>query len=103
MRNVHGVEVRALTRREVKALKEYGFNHSYYEAPKDLSAEKADECFLKVLEYGVINPDELEVLEDEPLHKIRQVYFGIVAETYGAPGEEKNLQESGNGSQTEKG
>ncbi len=101
-REVHGVEIRALTRKQIKELKPNGFMMSYYTG-EAATPELLDEGYEKVIKWGVVNMDAYEALEEEPLQKSSQVFFGIVAETYGARGEEKNLQKPGNGIQTEPG
>ena len=99
-REIHGVEVRPLTRKQVRELKPNGFRLSYYTGEAE-TPELLDEGYEKVIKWGVVNMEAYEALEGEPLQKSSQVFFAIVAETYGARGEEKNLPTSGNGTQTE--
>ena len=101
MRTVHGVRVRGLTRKEVKALREYGFYLSFYLPPLD-DPEKVDKGMEKVLELCVLDHPAFEKLDDQDNNKSTQVFSAICRETYGAEDEEKNLPRSGNGSQTEK-
>jgi len=102
MREVNGVKVRGLTRKEVKAFKEYGFYFSYYNPPI-LNSALVDEGIEKVLALCVIEPDKFVELEEQSHKKSMEVFGGIVKETYGARDEEKNSPQSGNGSQTESG
>lgn len=102
MREIHGVKVRALTRKEVKSLKEYGFYLSFYNPPI-LDPDKMDEGIEKVLDLCVLDKEKFEALENEDYLKTLEVFRAITSETYGARDEEKNLPESGDGSQTESG
>lgn len=100
MRKVHGVEVRALTRKEVKSLKQYGFYLSFYSPPIE-DPEKVDQGVEKVLALCVLDSAAFEKLEDQDHNKSTQVFSAICKETYGARDEEKNLSMSGDGSQTD--
>ena len=102
MREVNGVKVRGLTRKEVKSFKRYGFYLSFYSPPID-DPELMDEGIEKVLELCVLTPDTFAALEEKDNIRSAQVFSGIVKETYGAGDEEKNLPTSGNGSQTDGG
>lgn len=99
-REVHGVKVRGLTRKEVKGLKEFGFYLSFYSPPIEDPA-RVDEGVEKVLGLCVLDPAAFELLEDQDHNKTTQVFSAICRETYGARDEEKNLPKSGNGSQTD--
>jgi len=100
MREVNGVKVRGLTRKELRDLKEYGFYFSYY-SPPILNMNLVDEGIQKVMDLCVQDPDALKALEEQPHKKTMEVFGGIVKETYGARDEEKNLPTSGDGSQTQ--
>ena len=100
MREVNGVKVRGLTRKELREFKRYGFYFSYYNPPI-LDIELTDEGIEKAMDLCVLEPDALSALEDRPHKETMQVFGGIVKETYGAKDEEKNLPGSGSGSQTE--
>ena len=100
MREIHGVKVRALTRKEVKSLKAFGFYLSFYSPPIH-DPELVDEGIEKVLELCVLDKDAFAALEESDHIKTMEVFSGITKETYGARDEEKNLPASGNGSQTE--
>lgn len=99
MREIHGVKVRALTRAEVKSLKQYGFYLSFYSPPID-DMDLVDKGIEKVLEMAVEDKDAFSALENQGHYKTTQVFSAICKETYGARDEEKNLPTSGNGSQT---
>ena len=100
MREVNGVKVRGLTRKELREFKQYGFYFSYYNPPI-LKMDLVDEGIEKVMDLCVQDPEALKALEQAPHKKTMEVFGGIVKETYGAKDEEKNLPTSGNGSQTE--
>jgi len=100
MREVNGVKVRGLTRKELREFEKYGFYFSYY-SPPILDMKLTDEGIDKVMELCVLTPEALEGLEQAPHSKTMEVFGGIVKETYGAKDEEKNSPGSGNGSQTQ--
>lgn len=102
MREINGVKVRGLTRKELREFKQYGFYFSYYNPPI-LNMDLVDEGIQKVMDLCVLDQDALNALEEQPHEQTMQVFGGIVKETYGAKDEEKNSPMSGNGSQTENG
>jgi len=101
MRTKHGIEVRGLTRKEIKELKPNGFFLGFYNPPVG-DLEKMDEGIERVLDLCVLDKEKFEDLENENYFKTLQVFRAICAETYGAQDEEKNLPTSGDGTQTEK-
>jgi len=100
MREVNGVKVRGLTRKEIREFKPYGFYFSYYNPPI-FKMDTVDEGIEKVMDLCVLDPEALKLLEEQSHKKTMEVFGGIVKETYGAKDEEKNLPTSGNGSQTD--
>jgi len=99
MREVNGVKVRGLTRREVRGLKKYGFYLSYYNPPF-ATPDVMDEGIERVLVLCVLDKEAFADLEEADHIKTMEIFSGITKETYGARDEEKNLPASGNGSQT---
>lgn len=100
MREVNGVKVRSLTRKEIRGLKKYGFYFSFY-SPPILNMDMIDEGIEKVMDLCVLDPEALKTLEEQSHNKTMEVFGAIVKETYGAKDEEKNLPTSGDGSQTD--
>lgn len=100
-REVNGVEVRGLTRKEIKGLKEFGFHLSFFDPNPDLPASKYDEGMEKVFDLCVLNKEAFEKLDDEGLQATAKVFTAILFETYGSKVEEKNSPTSGNGRQTQ--
>ncbi|WP_054031021.1 hypothetical protein [Desulfatitalea tepidiphila] len=77
------IEVHALTRGQVKDLRRQGFN--LMALTKDQAEEAMDAAFAMVLA-----PEEIEELNGLAYPVALAVWRAILAETYGAPGEEKN-------------
>lgn len=80
------IKIRALTRQEVRALKDVGFSLAM--ASPELS--QADEAMDRVLAL-VLTDDDIAFLETRPLHESLMVWKEILKETYGDPDAEKNL------------
>lgn len=92
------IQVRGLTRYEVKCLKDCGY--SFFQCiPKKETAEEAVE---KALEL-VLDPETVEWLETRTMKENLEVWTAILKETYGSGEEEKNSKSTSNGSATEKG
>jgi len=90
------IEIRSLTVKEIKALKEYGFGLAVC-IP---TLETANDAKIKPIEMA-LNESDLEYLMERPVSDSTMVWKAILAETYGAPEEEKNLPGTSDGSQTE--
>ncbi len=91
---------RSLTRKEVKSLKEYGFYSQLYSPPIGNDFEKTEEGFDKVLEI-VFSKEEIESFDHISNPEVNSLFQDIIKETYGVEEEEKNLQKSGDGAQTQ--
>lgn len=108
MREINGFKVRGLTRKEIAEFKEFGFYSSMYSPPLrsvpgvgfQIDAKKADEGVQKVLERCVKDYDQIpeDLGNADYLDLFRK---GIMPETYGSDGEEKNSEASGPGPQTQ--
>lgn len=79
------IKVRAMTRKEVRKLKNAGLH------PAQLTPEKSDDALDAVLET-VLSKEDLEALEDMPQHSSLKVYQEVLKETFGfvPEDEEKN-------------
>ncbi len=77
------IEVKALTRGQVKKLREKGFN------PISLTKEQAEDAMDETFTMA-LDADTITALDDEPYPVSLAVWRAILAETYGAPAEEKN-------------
>jgi hypothetical protein len=84
--------VRAMTRKEIREGKDLGFG---YVAP-GLSLARFDEA----LDYAVDRQLVPAITDELGNDDVRALFKAILAETYGDPGEEKNLSRSGSDSQT---
>jgi len=89
------IEIRALTRGEIKLLKDHGY--TYVNCP--VTIETANETQEKCLEK-VLSDDDLAFLDTCSNVDVTKVWMEILKETYGAPDEEKNLQSTSDGTQT---
>ncbi len=79
------VQIRPLTRKEIRELKEYGFNFLGC-LPKYESAIEAQDKLFELM----LTDTEIKYLEKSPLPDSTKVWKEILNETYGSPGEEKN-------------
>lgn len=84
--------VRAMTRGEIRAGKDFGLGY----AGPVLTMENFDDA----LDYCLDWQFEREILDGLPNPDLQALFKALIAETWGAPGEEKNSLRSGNGSQT---
>jgi len=91
------ITVRPLTVAEVKKLADCGFGYAVC-IP---TLETANAARIRPLEI-VLDPVDLEYLENRPLPDSRKVWAAIIKETYGDPEEEKNLPGTSDGTQTAK-
>ena len=92
------IEVMALTPRQIKDLGNCGFGLAVC-IP---TLKTANEAKSRGIEFAV-NESDLEYLMDRPLSDTTLIWKALLAETYGAPDEEKNLPGTSDGSQTETG
>lgn len=76
-------KVRSLKRKEIKALRKQGF------ILIDLKPENAEEAQDKVFEM-VFGPDDIAAIDEMDNRDVMILWRAILAETYGAPEEEKN-------------
>ena len=83
------IEVRGLKRKEIKALKEYGYYRSRFAPVKEDDPEALDAAMDAVIEK-VLKKADLAALDDCEPRWTSEVWLGIIKETYGAPDEEKN-------------
>lgn len=79
------IEVRSLTRGEIKSLKDCGY--TCLGCVPDLKT--ADAAQEKALEK-VLSSDDITFLDERPNRDSTEVWKGILKETYGDPDEEKN-------------
>jgi len=86
-------EVRGLKRKEIKKLRKDGI------VLTGLDAEKADIAMDLIFELLFAN--QIELIDDMENADALKLWVAVMRETYGASDEEKNLQTSGNGIQTE--
>jgi len=89
------IEIRALTRGEIKTLKDVGYSYFGCIPSMDHANDSQDQCLEKVL-----SPDDLVFLDTCSNQDATHVWTEILKETYGAPDEEKNLQSTSDGTQT---
>ncbi len=89
------IEVRPLTRGEIKKLKPLGYSclacHPNFDDP-DAVVEEA----LKAM----LDQETIEYLDDFPAADTRKVWKELLAETYGNKEEEKNSSSTGGGTTT---
>lgn len=87
------MEIRPLTRKEIKAGKDVGLKYVGVQITPDNFDEVLDYClgcqFADYVLDGMANPDQ------------HSLFRAVIAETWGSPGEEKNSPTSGTGSQTD--
>jgi hypothetical protein len=84
--------IRALTRAEIRAGREYGLGY----AGPALSMENFDAA----LDYCLGCLFGQDRLDELPNPDLQALFRALIAETWGAPGEEKNSSRSGSESQT---
>lgn len=90
------IEIRALTRGEIKGLRDYGYTYMGCKTP---TLDTANDCQDEALKI-VVSSDDLEFLDTRPLRDATCVWTEILKETYGAQDEEKNSSGTSDGSQT---
>ena len=87
------IQVRGLTRREIRdQLKDLGFSSTLCR-PTIVTAETALETAFNI----VLDPADIEFLDDQPNPVTLKVWKEILKETYGDPDEEKNLNGTSDG------
>ncbi|MBI9092198.1 MAG: hypothetical protein JEZ12_23545 [Desulfobacterium sp.] len=79
------IEIRSLTKKEIKQLKEHGYTYLGCRPNMDNLEGVIDDAFDVVLDKETIN-----YLDDKPMSDTKKVWGAILKETYGDPGEEKN-------------
>jgi hypothetical protein len=90
----HGpMEVRPLTRKEIRGGREHGMGHISF----DLTPANYDAA----LDYTLALLFAEDVLDPLSNQDINNLFLGVIKETWGDPGEEKNLSTSGPGDQTD--
>lgn len=87
------IEVRPMTRAELRAGKKFGLGSASYAVKPD--------SFDETIDYVCGPQIDAQDLETIPNPDLLKLYEAIIAETYGHKGEEKNLPMSGPGAQTE--
>jgi len=89
------IMVRSLTRREVRDMKDLGFGSAMFIPDVKTISEAWDTALSTVLPK-----EDLTYLDDLPNKESKPVWEAILAETYGAEEEEKNLPGTSDGMQT---
>ncbi len=86
----HEIEVRGLKRKEIKALREFGYYRTRFLPPKEEADPDAlDEAMDAVIDK-VLSKDDLKALDNCEPRYTSDVWFAIIKETYGDAEEEKN-------------
>ncbi len=84
------VEVRGLKRKEIKALKEYGYYRSRFTPPGGDAEPEALDAAMDAVIDKILTKDDLKALDDCEPRWTSEVWLAIIKETYGAADEEKN-------------
>ena len=90
------IEVRPLTRKQLRELKKFGFGPALC-VP---SMDTLDDALEAVLPLSISKEDNIFLDECSPVD-LNVILKAIIEETYGSPKAEKNLQSTGDGSTTE--
>ena len=93
--------VRGLSRAEIEIMSDKGYPISRWGIELDSLGidDKASDMFDEMLKIGCQEADTINFGALTPADE-RRLFFGIVAETFGAKDEEKNSSRSGAGGQT---
>ncbi len=91
------IEIRSLKRKEIKALKDLGYNYLGCVPKYDTAEDSVD----KALEF-VLSEDEQKFLDECENSETVKVWKELLKETYGDKGEEKNSKTTTDTTQTEK-
>ena len=88
-------EIRALTRGEIKGLKDLGYSYFGCVPSMENAIDAQDKC----LETQLSDQD-MKFLDSCPAKAGTKLWTEILKETYGSPDEEKNSQSTSDGSKT---
>ncbi len=88
-------EIRAMTRGEIKHLKDYGYSYFGCVPSMDNAIEAQDKCLEMQLDK-----EQMKLLDDCSAKSGTQIWTEILKETYGAADEEKNSQSTSSGTRT---
>ena len=91
--NGRSFEIRALTRGEIKKLKDLGYSCFGCVPSMDQSIDAQDKCLEMMLDKK-----QMAFLDLCSNKDVTKLWTEILKETYGAPDEEKNLQSTSDGS-----
>ena len=89
-------DIRALTRGEIKKLKEYGYSYFGCVPSMDNAIDAQDKCLETQLDK-----EQMMLLDDCSAKSGTKIWTEILKETYGAADEEKNSQSTSSGTRTE--
>lgn len=90
-------EIRALTRGEIKDLKDLGYSYFGCVPSMENAIESQDKCLGTQL-----SKEDLEFLDTCSARSGTELWTEILKETYGAPDEEKNSLSTSDGCRTKK-
>ena len=90
------IEVRPLTRKQLRGIKELGFGTAFCTP----SMDTLNDALEAVLPLALSEKDN-EFLDECTPVEINIIWKAILEETYGSPEAEKNLQSTGDGQTTE--